>query len=329
MASLIESLTQSLTPDLLGQVGKATGLDGTQVGKGLGVVGPLVMGALANRASTADGLTGLMNSLSQSGGGSLTSSLSSLIAGSSASSSMTSNLLGPGLGAMSGTIDRALGFKVSPLIGMVAPFVINQLSQRASAQKLDEDGVAKLLRDEQSTVLSQGGPAATLVRQALDAGRDATDTKAKYSAEQWNDVRLGAAAVAIRVMGASPSGLTGASKEVVALGKAVAESRKDAAPTSILNLACETDLGADEYKQLPKDGPGLVNVARRALQAVAMKSPTDAVSYGRMLVDAATRVAEASKEGGFLGIGGTRVSEQEQQAIDEIRAVVGQVVQIA
>jgi len=39
-------------------------------------------------------------------------------------------------------------------------------------------------------------------------------------------------------------------------------------------------------------------------------------------------VAEASKEGGFLGIGGTRVSAQEQQAIDEIRAAVGQVTMV-
>src|SRR6185503_3649439 len=68
MASLIESLTQSFTPDLLGLVGKATGLDGTQISKGLGIVGPLVTGALANRASTPDGLSGLMNSLSQAGG---------------------------------------------------------------------------------------------------------------------------------------------------------------------------------------------------------------------------------------------------------------------
>jgi hypothetical protein len=59
------------------------------------------------------------------------------------------------------------------------------------------------------------------------------------------------------------------------------------------------------------------------MQAVATTSPADAPAYGRLLVDAATRVAEASKEGGFLGIGGTRVSAQEQQAIDEIRAAVG------
>jgi hypothetical protein len=53
------------------------------------------------------------------------------------------------------------------------------------------------------------------------------------------------------------------------------------------------------------------------------------VAYGRLLVDVATRVAEASKEGGILGFGGTRVSEEEQRAIDEIRAAVGSVVQPA
>jgi hypothetical protein len=34
------------------------------------------------------------------------------------------------------------------------------------------------------------------------------------------------------------------------------------------------------------------------------------------------KVAEASKEGGFLGIGGTRVSQQEEQAIGEITAAL-------
>jgi hypothetical protein len=33
-------------------------------------------------------------------------------------------------------------------------------------------------------------------------------------------------------------------------------------------------------------------------------------------------VAEASKEGGFLGIGGTRVSKEEEQAIADIAVAV-------
>src|SRR5262245_20108708 len=112
MASIIESFTQSLSPDLMAQIGKASGLDVSQTGKGLGVVGPLITGALASRASTPDGLGGLMSSLSQSGDSASLSSLSDVISGGGASSSMLSGLLGSGLGAMSGTIERALGFKV-------------------------------------------------------------------------------------------------------------------------------------------------------------------------------------------------------------------------
>lgn len=124
---------------------------------------------------------------------------------------MMSGLFGPGLDAMGGTIDRALGFKVSPLIAMAAPFVLKQLSQRMTAQKLDQNGVAQLLRDEQTALGSKTDKAtATVVQQALEAGNQATSTKARYPADQWNDVRLGAAAVAVHVMGASPSGFAGA-----------------------------------------------------------------------------------------------------------------------
>ena len=67
MASLIESLTQSLTPDLVGQIGKSVGLDNSLVNKGLGVVGPLVTGALANTAQSPLGIDGLMKLIAQPG----------------------------------------------------------------------------------------------------------------------------------------------------------------------------------------------------------------------------------------------------------------------
>jgi hypothetical protein len=328
MASLIESLTQTLTPDLVGQIGKATGLDNSLASKGLEIVGPLVTGALANTASTPQGLSGLMSSLSQSGGSGL-GNVASMIAGGGASPSMMSGLFGAGLGAIGGTLDKALGFRASPLIAMAAPVVMSLMSQRMASEKLDGSGVAKLLQDEQAAVLNKGDATSRLVRQALDAGQQAVTTKSKYSKDQWADVRLGAAAAAARVMSASPSGVLGTSKEALALGEAVAASKKDAAPTAMLSLAFETKLSEEEIKSLPDDGPALVNVVRRAAQAVAANSPADAIAYGRLLVDVATRVAEASKEGGFLGFGGTRVSEQEHAAIVEIGAAVGQTAQAA
>ena len=41
-----------------------------------------------------------------------------------------------------------------------------------------------------------------------------------------------------------------------------------------------------------------------------------------MIMNVAQRSAEAAKEGGFLGIGGTLVSKQEQQALSEIGAAL-------
>lgn len=46
-------------------------------------------------------------------------------------------------------------------------------------------------------------------------------------------------------------------------------------------------------------------------------------AYRQMLVDVAQRAAEASKEGGFLGFGGVRVSDKEQAFITEVKKTVG------
>jgi len=63
--------------------------------------------------------------------------------------------------------------------------------------------------------------------------------------------------------------------------------------------------------------------------AVALKagSPTvkkaEADGFKSWLLSLSNRVAEAAKEGGFLGIGGTRVSEQEQSALKATAMALG------
>jgi hypothetical protein len=67
----------------------------------------------------------------------------------------------------------------------------------------------------------------------------------------------------------------------------------------------------------------LIAVLKEAMGAVTTNSPAEVPGYGKFLVDIATHVAEASKEGGFLGIGGTRVSDAERAAIDQIKSAIG------
>jgi len=323
MASLIESLTQSLTPDLVGQIGKSVGLDNNLVSKGLGVVGPLVTGVLASSAQSPLGMDGLMKLIPQTDSSSGLGSLVSMITGGGASTSTLPGLFGPALSAITGTLERSLGFKVGPLIAMAAPLVMNLVGQTMKSRNLDKVGVAQLLQEEHTQFMKSGSDASKMVMKALDAGKEAAGSKARYSAEQWAKVRIAPMAAAQAVMDASPSGVIGRSKELAAAASAIAASRNTALPTALVNLAFDVDLSSEETDVLKQKSAPATSLVREAVAAVSANSPADVSEYGRLLVSVATQVAEASKEGGFLGIGGTRVSEPEQKAIDEIRALVG------
>ncbi len=56
---------------------------------------------------------------------------------------------------------------------------------------------------------------------------------------------------------------------------------------------------------------------------VTEKDPDDGAAYRKWLLYLADATANGSKEGGFLGIGAVRVSDQEQYALDELANVLG------
>jgi hypothetical protein len=71
MASLLDSLRQLVTPDLVGTIGKSLGVDTGIVQRGLDVAGPLLQSGLATRSQTPAGLDGIMQMLPQDGGAGL------------------------------------------------------------------------------------------------------------------------------------------------------------------------------------------------------------------------------------------------------------------
>ena len=60
-----------------------------------------------------------------------------------------------------------------------------------------------------------------------------------------------------------------------------------------------------------------------AANIVTQKSPTEADEFKQWLMTIATRTSEAAKEGGFLGIGGTRVSEKEKAELATLASALG------
>ena len=82
-----------------------------------------------------------------------------------------------------------------------------------------------------------------------------------------------------------------------------------------------------EQPQLSKD-PNEMKAhclhAFRDLDALlSQKAPAEAEGYKQWVHHAAQLSAEAAKEGGFLGIGGTKVSEAETIALNEIASALG------
>jgi hypothetical protein len=61
----------------------------------------------------------------------------------------------------------------------------------------------------------------------------------------------------------------------------------------------------------------------QARAAVDAKAPDDAAAFKRWLREISQHVAEAAKEGGFLGIGGVLVSEAEKATLTEISGALG------
>jgi hypothetical protein len=324
MATLLESLGQTLTPDALAGIGKLMGLDTDKVSRGMGLAGSAVTGAMASQAATPQGLDGLLKMLPTDGGAGLGDVLG-MLRGGGASNDTLSNLFGPGLGAIGSSLDRAVGFKVSPLLGMAAPVVMGLVSKAMTERKLEPSALPGMLQSEQKTFMDKGGDSARLVQTAMDAGDQAAALKRRFAPDQWMQVRLGPLAAAQMVMKASISGPVGIVKEIGAVGEAIAAAKQNAAPTSLLNVAFDVEPSLDEARAMGKDlsKSSALDALKAAASLVSRHSPGDATAYASLLTTVAQKVAEASKEGGFLGIGGTRVSDEERAAIDQIKAALG------
>ena len=137
------------------------------------------------------------------------------------------------------------------------------------------------------------------------------------------------------VMAAAPSGGVGRAQEVAALAAAVTAAVAGAPPGSLLgtlagavrDLARQLQSAAGTVR-LPGGAAEAKAAALDACRAAAAllasrAGAPDGAAYRAMVLDAAARVAQAAREGGFLGIGGQQVSEAEQQVVDALRDALG------
>lgn len=144
-------------------------------------------------------------------------------------------------------------------------------------------------------------------------------TKAEFNAEEWSKLVEAPVLGGLWVSSASGGGRI---REAMAVAKVYAAARKEQGDSSLLDEIVASPPGISEAA--PSDDPAAVVKARltEALRIVDEKSPEDGDAYRSFVVAVARAAAEAHEEGGFIGIGGRKISDEEAAALKELQAVV-------
>lgn len=333
MTTLLESVGQLLTPDAIGQIGKAIGVDSSLVQQGMNAVGPTVLGSLSKTASAPGGADSILKALPTDVAGSdMLSSLLGNLSGGGTSADMMQNVLGSGANAISGTLSKSLGFDVGPLMKMGVPLLAGLLTKVVKDNKLGRQRADQDAERREQGLHGQPGQqghhrvGAVCAQGRRRGGGVAQDLQRRRLEQGARCAVRGAPLAAMYLVAtASPSGGTGAAEELAAAAGAVAESIKQVSPTSLIGTAFSGGMTKAELDLLKKDAPPreqILNIISGGLAAVKAHSPGDAVAYRNMVLAVAQKTAEAAKEGGFLGIGGTQVSAEEQAALNDITAAL-------
>jgi hypothetical protein len=154
-------------------------------------------------------------------------------------------------------------------------------------------------------------------------------TKADFTKDEWELLLKAPLMAGMAVVAASPSGPIGVFQEIFAVGKGLLEGAEGT--TNPLIGAVVADIKAGNRPSMPAERPeDIAQVKAQALGAcrevaalLGRKAPSEAEAFKRWLLATAQRAAEGAKEGGFLGIGGVRVSDAEKAALAEVAGALG------
>lgn len=154
-------------------------------------------------------------------------------------------------------------------------------------------------------------------------------TRQDYDEVEWQAISSSPLAAGMLITLSDASGPIGIAKEAMAVSRAIAESASGDAPEVVKSLAesAKTWGGRPTMPEIPRGNreqmkSALLGAISAAVDAVEAKSPAEVESYKTWLASVAVRVAHASKEGGFLGVGGTPVSAEEQAAVEQLAAAL-------
>lgn len=154
-------------------------------------------------------------------------------------------------------------------------------------------------------------------------------TQNDYSTEEWQEIVNAPVLAGMLVIAADPA-IFGSIKESAAVAATI-NAFGQSSEIELIRAIGQAMSGGHkpQMPELPKkEGPAaVINALVGKCQAAAIivrdKSPEEAGAFNSYLIGVARKTAESSKEGGFLGIGATRVSGKEEAAISQLAGALG------
>lgn len=161
-------------------------------------------------------------------------------------------------------------------------------------------------------------------------------TKTDFSSTEWEVLRDAPNLVILAVTVAGASGIFGSIAEAMAPSGTILEALKGS--NQLLREICEKEemLSSVESIKIRAKTSGdfagiqaalrkdAIDKSRTAIDLLRQKgSPEDIAAYREFLLTLGDKVANAAKEGAFLGFGGERVSEHERTLLAELAEAVG------
>ena len=161
--------------------------------------------------------------------------------------------------------------------------------------------------------------------------------KTSFTPDEWNTIRDATHLSAMAVTMSGASGVVGTLKETFAMASSLVEGTKS--DNELVRSICSKDEVSAAQQSLrahaqEMQGTELAAVKSK-LQSIALdkvkaatailraKSPQDLAAYQSFVAGVGQKVAQAASKGGFLGIGGERVSADEKQMLAQLDGALG------
>jgi membrane-bound lytic murein transglycosylase B len=174
-------------------------------------------------------------------------------------------------------------------------------------------------------------------REVVSSKEVAMANKQNFKPEEWTKILESTMLAGMAVSAAEPSGLLGALKEAVASSSTLAKAKSDPGANELVKAVVsdfETKEGRtavqEALRQQLAGAKKPADVVERSLANLKevsailnAKAPQDAAGFKAWLQTMSENVAEASSEGGFLGIGGVKVSDAEKATLADISKALG------